>query len=190
MDKDSLYWDLRQENDAWLKRQWWWWRHHLNGTLKSERERERLRQAAEAEDQVAEYIRQELGYQAHLTTANCPFDLYVTAGEDSQACRVEVKLSTYARNGQGGRYQCNIRAGQEFDILVFVARNGQDWHYVIPVEALKQRRNIAIWSLCPGDYRGQWRSYLNAWHYLDQILTNSQTRVWQLNLPTKELTND
>jgi hypothetical protein len=179
---DALYWTLRQENDEFLKRQKWWWRHFIAGTLKSIRQRKAMALAAEAEASVAAMIR-ERGYDVALTTHNCPFDLWVQ-GDQERAARVEVKISLYAlckdRN-KGGRFQARIHQHKAADLVVFIARNGQDWPFVIPMPDIGSRHNLAIWSPCPADYRGQWAAYLNAWKHLDDAVANTQRRVWQLS---------
>ncbi len=183
-DKDLLYWDQRLDNDAFIKSINWWQRHWLAGTLKSQVERERLRQSRRAEEQIADLLRDEFGYRVYPTTANCPFDLWVADDQD-RAARVEVKLSTYhlAHGDRGGRFQADIRQSADVDLIIWIARNGRDWHYVIPAPDLKGRRNIAIWSECPGHYRGQWGHYLEAWDYLHQVVANTFKRTWQFSLP-------
>lgn len=177
LDKDALYWQLRTENDSFLKNQRWWWHHHLNGTLRSRRQREAMQLAVEGEEAAMELVRA-LGYQAHLTTHNAPFDLWVSDSQ-GRAARVEVKTSLYSRKHR--RYEWDIRQ-DEVDIVICLAKNGRYWPYIIPIADIGQRRNLAIWSYCPGDYKGQWAIYLNAWQHLHQAITNSQPRCWQLSL--------
>lgn len=181
---DPLYWRMRRERDAALLRQHWWWRHYLAGNLVSQRQRRHLALAANVEAKVATFIRL-LGYAAHQTTSRCPFDLWV-ANESGQAIRVEVKASLYnvcADAGKGGRYQANIRHHHQADLVIFVARNGRDWPFVIPMAQLGNRANIAIWSQCPADYTGRWAGYLNAWNYLDEAVARARPAVHQLALP-------
>lgn len=183
-DKDALYWELRRENDEFLKRRQWWNYHFINGTLRSQR----LRLAQEAEAKVAIYLQAQFGYQVNPTTYKCPFDLWVTDDWNRMA-RVEVKLSLYHQNGdKGGRFQANLRH-HEADILIFIARNGRDWPFVIPMAVLGSRNNIAIWSYCPGDYTGQWAPYLDAWTYLDQALHSARPRARQISLPLRGMGN-
>lgn len=183
-EHDLQYWEQRFENDAFLKSINWWQRHFLAGSLKSQLERERLRQSRQAEEKVADLIRDEFGYRVYPTTTNCPFDLWVADDQD-RAARIEVKLSTAHENRGRIRFQADIRRSQsaDVDLIVWLCRNGQDWHYVIPVADLRGRRNIAIWSECPGHYRGQWAHYLEAWDYLHQVVENTFRRVWQFSLP-------
>jgi hypothetical protein len=181
---DTLYWTLRQENDEFIKRQRWWWRHLLAGTLKSIRQRQLFALATEAEQAVAAMIRAR-GYRVYLTTHKCPFDLWVVDGA-GRAARVEVKISLYRRchdPRKGGRFQANIRQHLDADLVVFVARNGQDWPFVIPMPEIRGRGNIAIWSRCPADSGGWLKGYLNAWEHLDHAVANTQRRVWQIRLP-------
>lgn len=189
LDKDLSYWDQRLANDAFIKNINWWMRHWLAGTLKNQLELLRLRQAAAAEDLVADRIRA-MGYRVYSTTANCPFDLWVcdTAG---RAARVEVKLSTCHENKGRARYQCDVRQSIDCDLLVWIARtcsepgrDGRDWHYVIPMANLgPAHRNLAIWSAYPGDYRGQWSSYLEHWDHLHHVIANTHPRIWQSSMP-------
>jgi len=185
MMTEADYIAARRENQDALRRQRWWWRHFLAGNLKSQLERERLRQATLAENEMACYLQGEFGYQVHLTTKQCPFDLWVADGQ-GRGARVEVKLSTcrLASRGRGHRFQANIRRHKDAaDVLIFIARNGRDWPFVIPMGQVGSRRNIAIWSACPGNYTGQWAPYLEAWDYLHQTISHSRPCQWQLGLP-------
>lgn len=180
---DPLYWALRRENDEFLRRRQWWGRHFANGTLLSQRRRAANELGTEGEEKAAEMIR-ERGLKAHLTTKKCAFDLWVEGPADGQAARVEVKTSLYQLSSKGGRYEANIRHdSKEVDLIIFLAKNGSWWPYVIPSAAVGQRHNIAIWSACPGDYKGQWSIYLNAWQHLDQVIANTQPRQWQSSMP-------
>jgi len=178
--RDPLYWQMRRENDAFLLRQYWYWRHWANGALLGHRRRSQ-ELARDAERIVARLIRQ-MGYQVHPTTHKCPFDLWVSDAH-GRAIRVEVKISLYNNSPAGGRYQANIRQHHDADLLVFIARNGRDWPFIIPMADITPRRNIAIWSYCPGDYTGRWAGYLNAWPLLDQIMAGSQPADYQLSFP-------
>jgi hypothetical protein len=182
-EKDFQYWDQRLANDAFLRGMRWWWWHYTHGSLKSQLELLRLRQAREAEDQVAERIRA-LGYGVYATTPNCPFDLWVCDAA-GRAARVEVKLSTCHDNKGRARFQVDVRSSQsaDCDLLVWIARNGRDWHYIIPMSDLGSHRNLAIWSQCPGNYRGKWSSYLEAWDHLRRVVANTHPRIWQASMP-------
>lgn len=185
-EKDALYWQLNDELAALYRRNFWFWRHFFMGTLKRQVERARLHQSRRAEEQIADFIRDEFCYQAYLTTHNCPFDLYVSDGR--QAARVEVKLSTYhaAPWSRAGRYQADVRQLQQIDLIVWICRtpapSSRDYHYVIPASDLRGRRNLAIWSRDPTWYRGQWSQYLNAWRHLAAAVANTAPRVWQFSL--------
>jgi hypothetical protein len=127
---------------------------------------------------------QAMGYQVHPTTHKCPFDLWVADGQ-GRAIRVEVKISLYHSAGRhGSRFQARIH--NQADILIFIARNGTDWIYVIPMAAISSRKNIAIWSACPGDYTGQWAPYLNAWPQLIQAIQTAPARPYQPTLLQEE----
>jgi hypothetical protein len=177
-DEDILYWALRQENEAFLWRQHWWWRHFLNGTLKSRQLVQRL--AQEAEVLVARRI-QTFGYQVYPTTHKAPFDLWVE-DDVGRAVRVEVKISLYHLHRRGGRYQANVRHHRHAEILVFIARNGRDWPFVIPLPEIYPRTNVTIWAACPDDHHGRWAQYLDAWHYLHWAVEQAQPRARQLAL--------
>jgi hypothetical protein len=180
---DPLYWAMRQENDEFLKRQRWWWEHWLRGNLVSQQQRRRQALSDQAEDRMAGFIRATFGYKVHQTTHKCPFDLWVE-NSAGQAARVEVKISTLGKNKGRSRYQADVRQSPvEVDLVLFVAQNGRDWVYVIPIAAIGQRRNISIWSACPASYHGRWAVYLEAWTHLHQAIANCQARAWQLSLP-------
>lgn len=170
-DKDALYWTLRQKNDLFLKRQQWAYSRRRDRHTELARQAERWTQ-----DQITG-----LGYQVHQTTNNCPFDLWVQRS-DGKAVRVEVKISLYNQNARGGRYQANVRHHHQADLLVFIARNGRNWPYIIPMQHIAPRRNIAIWSYCPGDYSGQWAVYLGAWDQLHRAIETAAPKDFQLPL--------
>ena len=177
-DKDDpLYWQMRQEYEDILRRNYWWWRHYLNGTLQSQRQREAQRLAREAEQRIAQRV-QAMGYQANPTTHKAPFDLWVQ-DDLGRAVRVEVKISRYYYSKKGGRYQADVRHYDQADLLVFIARNGQDWPFIIPMADIAPRRHVAIWSYCPADYNGQWAPYLNAWDHLQQAIEAAAAYSWQ-----------
>lgn len=148
--------------------------------LRDEHRRELVSLAREAEQAVAAQLRA-WGYLVHLTTHKCPFDLWV-ANEAGRAARVEVKISLYNQNqaARAGRFQASIH--NDADLVVFIARNGKDWPFVIPMPVIAPRRNIALWSECPADYTGQWAPYLEAWDHLHQAVEQGQARAWQLPL--------
>ncbi|MCB0191924.1 MAG: hypothetical protein KDJ65_08270 [Anaerolineae bacterium] len=181
-DKDDpLYWQMRQETDEFLRRQRWWWAHYQNSTLKNKRQIESQQLSHQAEQVVDALIRQ-MGYRTQTTTHKCPFDLWVQ-DEAGRAVKVEVKISRFHRLKKGGgRYQCDVRHHDQADLLVFIARNGQDWPFVIPMNHIEPRRNIAIWSFHPEAYGGQWARYLEAWEHLHQAIEAAAERPWQLRL--------
>lgn len=146
----------------------------------SEHRRQLVSLAREAEQAVATRLRA-WGYAVHPTTHKCPFDLWV-ANPAGRAARVEVKISLYnqAPASRAGRFQASIH--NEADLVVFIARNGRDWPFVIPMPAIAPRRNIALWSGCPADYTGQWAPYLEAWDHLHRAVEQGQAPAWQLPL--------
>lgn len=166
-DKDSLYWGLRQENDAFIKAQ----RHKT----------EEIALYLEAEHLASETLRS-MGYQVNPTPHKHPFDLWVS-DPAGRVARVEVKISTYGHHKRGGRYQANVRHHYpEADILIFYARNGSDWPFIIPLADIAPRRNVTIWSHCPGDHHGQWAQYLAAWQHLHRAIEQARPLPCQLSL--------
>ncbi len=182
-DKDALYWQLHREFTDEMRRAKWWHIHRRRGTFRSWRQRQAQELSRQAENGVAKYLRGQ-GYQVSLTTHKTPFDLWVADGQ-GRAASVEVKISTYRESSKGGRYQATLSQAELIwaDLVVFIARNGRDWPFIIPTAAIKPRRNIALWSYCPGDYAGQWSPYLNAWGNLEQALAQKPSQAWQLSLP-------
>lgn len=57
--------------------------------------------------------------------------------------------------------QADVRHHSQANILVFVARNGRDWNYIIPMKRIAPRRNVTIWSACLADYRHSGRLCFN-----------------------------
>ena len=153
---------LHQENHQFLRTQ-----QFRCYTTAEEAKSKQIELAREAEQQVARRV-QSLGYQVNLTSHKCPFDLWV-ADHTGRAIQVEVKLSRYHQHKRGGHYQANIRHDQA-DLLIFIARNGRDWSFVIPMADVFPRNNITIWSHCPGEHLGQWARYLEAWEYLHRAI--------------------
>jgi hypothetical protein len=133
--------------------------------------------AAEAELLVAQYIRG-LGYHTCPTMANAPFDLWAW-DDQGHAARIEVKISLYSAWRTSGRYQAAIR-NHEHDLVIFIARNGIDWPFVVPAAAVP-RTNLTIWTKCPADSK-PWRPYLEAWDHLHQTIASQKPQGWQLPL--------
>jgi hypothetical protein len=133
--------------------------------------------AREAEQAVTERL-EEIGYRVNPTSRNARYDLLVEG-----AARVEVKASTYneAAGQRGGRYQAHFH--NQADLLIFGCKNGS-WHFfVIPVQDLGGRRNIAVWSEDPRDYVGQWTRYLEAWDYVGEVVKEARDNgEYQLSL--------
>lgn len=181
MAADPIQIKLRKELQESVRRSIWWQRNHAAGSLVSIRHRLAHQVAAQGEAAAAEMIR-ELGYQAHYTTHKCPFDLWVSDSA-GRAARVEVKTSLYHQTSKGGRFEANLRRNDKADLVLFLAKNGIYWPFIIPMDAIGKRRHICIWSTCPGNHTGQWQPYLRAWQHLDQIIANTQPRHWQLSIP-------
>lgn len=180
-DKDALYWGIVNDFNDCQRRAYWYWHHRRNGTLRSQKQRQAQLLGRQAEIETARFLRQQ-GYQVNFTDHKAPFDLTVADGA-GRAANVEVKISLFDQGQR--RYQAYISQDELFwaDVLVFIARNGRDWPYVIPIERIRPRNHIAIWSPCPADYRGQWSPYCQAWRYLEQAIARAQPRTWQLSLP-------
>ena len=107
------------------------------------------------------------------TRPNARFDLLV------EGClRVEVKASRWVAPG---RYQACLH--NVADVVVWGCRNGR-WHwFVIPVEQLGDRRNVAIWSEDPERYDGLWSPFREAWPRLAELVTVTRSeRAYQLSL--------
>lgn len=111
-----------------------------------------------------------------LTVHQCPFDVWVGN------CRVELKGANWTNSTKArGRYQGTIR-NHEADVLIFIAVNGTDHHFIIPMEAVGQRSQIAIWSYDVNAYSGQWSAYLETWNVLRQAVHDASPRPIQLSL--------
>lgn len=120
-----------------------------------------------------------LGYHTALTARNFPFDLWAW-DDQGNAARIEVKFSLYFPFYRGGgRFQAHIRNHQH-DLVIFIARNGRDWPFVIPAKAVPPK-NLTIWSACPGDSK-PWKPYLEAWDHLHQAIASHRPVGWQLPL--------
>jgi len=151
----------------------------LSYAMRQQQQQQAVTLADEAEHYVAT-IAKKMGYGVRLTPHTHPYDIEVI-DSTGRVARVEVKISTIQPNGSGYRYQARIHHHRA-DLVVFIARNGSDWPYIIPMAAIKPRLNIAISSKCPGNYSGQWAGYLNAWHYLHTAVKNAPARPVQLGL--------
>lgn len=96
----------------------------------------------------------------NLTVDQAPFDVWVAG------VRVEIKAANWvSMPGWPGRYQGTIRNG-DYDVLLFVAVNGTDHHFVIPKVAIGRRTQVAITQYQVERYSGQWAAYLEAWDVL------------------------
>lgn len=88
--------------------------------------------------------------------------------------RVEVKCSTWRPTPRGrGRYQAHFH--NKADVIAWLCADVGQW-FVIPCEALGERRGLAIWSYDPADYGGQWRPYLGAWGILPDLVREAGER--------------
>lgn len=133
-----------------------------------------LRLSYRVEARVLNKIRA-MGYDVAETTKNAPFDAFVGG------CRVEIKASNWGKLNRGGRYQANIRHC-EADVLILVAINGQDHHFVIPMAEIGKRHNISVTSYNVMAYGGIWSPYLEAWDVLQQAVQVAPARIVQADL--------
>jgi hypothetical protein len=119
------------------------------------------------------------GYPVQLTSHKKAWDLY--AG----GAHVEVKAARWHPSPKGGRYQVAIRNHRaDLVLMACVGEDGQVWAwFVIPGQAIGHRRNLAIWSVDPRAYGGQWAPYLEAWDIADRVIAAAGPFPAQLLLP-------
>lgn len=110
------------------------------------------------------------GHQVERMEAyHARFDLLIDG-----VLRVEVKAARWAAvPSGGGRYQAHFH--NRADLVLFLCADVGRW-FVIPVEALAGRRNLAIWSYDPAKYGGQWAPYLDAWGQLADLVGAARER--------------
>lgn len=131
---------------------------------------EQQRRARLAENRIIRHL-EHLGYEVHPTTYHAPFDAWVGG------CRVEIKVSNW--QDKACRYQGNIRH-HEADILLFVAVNGTDHFFVIPMAQVQPRKSVEVYSYHVKRYQGQWAAYLEDWSILDQAIATAPPATIQL----------
>lgn len=167
---------IKQMFDQQQRRDRWAWYHWAQSR---QTQQDHIRLAHQAEGLVAEIARS-MGFTTLVTNHTHPHDLEVidSAG---RAARVEVKIALPHPNQRKWRYQARLHH-HNADVLVFIARNGKDWPFVIPMADICPRTNIAISSYCPGDYSGQWAAYLEAWDHLRQAVQAAQPNPYQMPL--------
>lgn len=130
--------------------------------------------ARQAEEEVARMC-QVMGYQVNRTTSNAPWDYFV------EGVKVEVKGATWRTQKRGGgRYEAAIRNHQA-DVVIFDCINGSHHLFVIPMSIIAPRKHISIWQYHVEESTGQWRDFLDAWHYLEEAVAANET-PWQLPL--------
>jgi len=141
--------------------------------------------AREVENAVAAKL-QTLGYQVATTGHTAHHDLVVNG-----ALKIEVKASLWRQDTDPqrdrGRYQFNIRPKQAggqngADLVILVARNGQDHHFIIPAAQLGRRRSVTIREQCPDRYAGQWASYRENWQLIGPALASARQRPHQIKM--------
>jgi hypothetical protein len=172
----SLYHDpidkLHQEALQFLKAQ----NYRASGTFRHQRAAER---------QAVAFVRRELqkrGLHVALTVKNAPFDAWVGVEPTGPAFRLEIKGATWTAN----RYQAAIR-NHTADLLIWDCINGSHHPFIIPMAAIRPRRNVAVWSADPAAYGGRWAEFLDAWQYVDRALTEARPHSRQLPLPFVEM---
>jgi hypothetical protein len=100
----------------------------------------------------------------------------------ANGAHIEVKSARW----DGRRWQWNMRASQaDVYLLACVADNLiQDW-FVIPADAIEDRRHVAIWNADPASYAGQWAAYHEAWDLIDRAIAEG-AHPWQMPLLQEE----
>lgn len=112
-----------------------------------------------AEDHVYAHLAR-AGYHLTRNGYHSPADILV-----NDTIRIEVKGSLWVKAlSRKGRYQFNTRNNCDFYILYCIGTRSRC--FVIPHDAIGERKNVAIWSEDPRRYKGQWSRYLNAWHLI------------------------
>lgn len=115
-----------------------------------------------------------MGYQAGLTTPNARYDVLVGG-----CCRIEVKAARWHQVGEGGgRYQACLH--NVADLVLFCCVNGALHYFVLPAATLEERRNIAVWSYHPAEYKGRWAPFLEDWERLAEAVDAARSRPRQL----------
>lgn len=112
------------------------------------------------------------GYDVLRMHIHHTFDLWVNG------LRVEVKASTWQ---SGRRYQAHIR-NHEADLVVFMAVNGEDHHFFIPMHVIKPRKTIEVGVYNVKHYTGIWARYFERWDVLRQAVYAAPARPKQLKL--------
>jgi hypothetical protein len=131
---------------------------------------------------IAAELLADRGYPVQLTSHKKAWDLY--AG----GAHVEVKAARWHPALRGkGRYQVAIRNHRaDLVLMACVGEDDQVWAwFVIPGQAIGHRRNLAIWSVDPRAYGGQWAPYLEAWDIADRVIAAAGPFPAQLWLPSE-----
>jgi len=107
------------------------------------------------------------GYTVHRMPHNARYDVLL-----DYRVRCEVKCSRWtpsARRNRGRFQMCYHNAA---DVVLWLLANTGTW-FVLPVAALGNRRNVAIFTRTPDairDYTGQWAQYRGAWPVLAELV--------------------
>ncbi|GAB4422895.1 MAG: hypothetical protein Kow0031_01160 [Anaerolineae bacterium] len=132
--------------------------------------------------QVARLLR-ERGYRVMPARRNRAY-LWYTDGERVVGIEVHRAAGRQDKKGRYTRYQSPVLGHDQAQVLLLlaVAPDGQEHPFFIPMSAIGQRRNIAIWS-DPVEYNGQWAPYRHNWDVLDQALAEAPSHDgWGLTL--------
>lgn len=151
---------------------------HLRETERRHRPADpRRRLARQIESAIAHRL-MEAGHLVNPTSHASRFDLLV-----DDCLQVEVKAATWRSHARGGRYQFNYHNAA--DILIACCVNLAVHHYVIPTAELGDRSYLAITSPDPGQYTGQWATYLGAWDLIDRAIERARQETHQPALITE-----
>jgi hypothetical protein len=134
--------------------------------------------------QVARLLR-ERGYRVMSGRRNRAY-LWYTDGERVAGLEVRRAVSQAGKSSSGPytRYQSPVLGHNQAQVLLLLAvtPDGQEYPFFIPMSAIGQRRNIAIWS-DPVEYNGQWAPYRHNWDVLEQALAEAPPHEgWGLTL--------
>jgi len=123
-------------------------------------------------EQMARVRLARMGYRVARQGYNDSWDLVC------EGLRLEVKGATFSSR----RYQAAIRNHQA-DLLLFGCQRPEDrplTFFVIPAEAYRHVHHISIWSEDPRTYAGKWMVYLEAWPWVDVLLSRPEGKLaWQ-----------
>jgi hypothetical protein len=126
----------------------------------------------------------ERGYRVMLGRRNRAY-LWYTDGERAAGIEVHRAVSQEDKKGRYTRYQAKVDGHDQAQILLLLAvtPDNHEHPFFIPMAEIGQRRNIAIWSADPVEYRGQWAPYRNNWEVVARTLADTPANQgWGLTL--------